>query len=157
MLKFNIPGYADSIEVEHLVLDYNGTLATDGKLISGVRELLEELMKSVKIHVVTADTFGQAANELKGINCKIFILASRDEDEQKLEYINELGCENVIAIGNGRNDTLMLESAVISIVVIQDEGAAVFSINAADICTFSIIHALKLLLNPLKLKATLRN
>ena len=42
MLAIAIPGFRD-LEVEHLVLDYNGTLAIDGRLIPGVREALGAL------------------------------------------------------------------------------------------------------------------
>ena len=34
MIAINIPG-STSIEARHLVLDFNGTLAIDGKLIEG--------------------------------------------------------------------------------------------------------------------------
>ena len=36
MIAIDIPGYK-KIELAHLVLDYNGTLAIDGKLIDGVK------------------------------------------------------------------------------------------------------------------------
>ena len=38
MLEINIPGYT-KIFVEHLVLDYNGTLAVDGIPLQGVLEI----------------------------------------------------------------------------------------------------------------------
>ena len=42
MLHFDIPGSAP-LELEHLVLDYNGTLALDGILLPGVDRVLQEL------------------------------------------------------------------------------------------------------------------
>ena len=66
MIFIDIPGYK-KIEAEHLVLDYNGTLAIDGKLIDGVKPLLEKVSRKIKLHVLTADTFGTSARELKGI------------------------------------------------------------------------------------------
>ncbi len=42
MLSIDIPGYK-KIEARHLVLDFNGTLAIDGKFIKGTRPLLEAL------------------------------------------------------------------------------------------------------------------
>ena len=35
MIEIDIPGYK-TLHLEHLVLDYNGTLAVDGVLIDGV-------------------------------------------------------------------------------------------------------------------------
>ena len=40
MLHLKIPG-SDTMTLEHLLLDYNGTLAVDGTLIEGVMERLE--------------------------------------------------------------------------------------------------------------------
>jgi soluble P-type ATPase len=51
----------------------------------------------------------------------------------------------------------MLKEAILGIAVIQEEGAAVESLVAADIVTRSILDALDLLLRPLRLTATLRS
>ena len=42
MLEIDIPGYR-VLRLEHLVLDYHGTLACDGGLLDGVRDRLEAL------------------------------------------------------------------------------------------------------------------
>jgi soluble P-type ATPase len=68
MINIDIPDY-QNIEAKHLVLDYNGTLAIDGKLIDGTRQLLELIGRKLSIHVLTADTFGMSKEELIGINC----------------------------------------------------------------------------------------
>ena len=60
-------------------------------------------------------------------------------------------------MGNGRNDRLMLDEAALGVVVVQREGAAVETLLAADVVCQSIVDALDLLLNPLRLKATLRS
>ena len=60
-------------------------------------------------------------------------------------------------MGNGRNDALMLKEAALGIAVIQEEGGAVETLLAADIVTHSVLVALDLLLNPLRLTATLRS
>ena len=155
MIKIDIPGYKN-IEAEHLVLDYNGTLAIDGKLIEGVRQLLEILSKHLTIHIVTADTFGTSDHELTGVNCKYQILDQTVQDIQKEMYVIDLGKEKVIAIGNGRNDILMLREAALSIMVIQQEGAYAKLAEYSDIACFSIKDALNLLLNPMRIIATLR-
>jgi len=59
MITIDIPGYK-KLKLAHLVLDYNGTLACDGKMITGVKKCLTALAKPLKIHVITADTFGKA-------------------------------------------------------------------------------------------------
>ena len=155
MIEINIPGYR-KLQVEHLVLDYNGTIACDGDLIAGVKENLATLAGELQIHILTADTFGKARSGLKGIKCQISILAPETQDIGKLEYVKGLGSDNTVCMGNGRNDQLMLKEAALGIAVILDEGAAVETLRAADIVCTNIISALELLTNPLRLMATLR-
>ena len=75
MIEIAIPDFGE-LRLEHLVLDYNGTLALDGRLLFGVRERLERLAEQLTIHVITADTFGKAADYLAGIPCQLDILAA---------------------------------------------------------------------------------
>ena len=156
MLEIAIPGFKD-LAVEYLVLDYNGTLACDGKLISGVDDALQQVAEQVEIHVVTADTFGDALAQLKDLPCKVVVLPEDDQDAQKRAYIDELGPDRTIAIGNGRNDRQMLKEAGLGIAVIQEEGAATETLLAADVTCYNILSAFELLHNPLRLKATLRS
>ncbi len=155
MLKISVPNFGD-FEFEHLVLDYNGTLAVDGTLINGVAERLNTLAAQLKIHVVTADTFGRARENLVDVDCSLAILPPGAQDVAKMETVAALGAERTIAIGNGRNDALMLKSAGLGIVVMQKEGASVVTLLTADVAVSSILDALDLLTNPLRLKATLR-
>ena len=46
MLKINIPGREELI-LNHLILDYNGTIAEDGEIIESIRPRLAELAKSL--------------------------------------------------------------------------------------------------------------
>ena len=84
-------------------------------------------------------------------------MQKENQQKQKLNFIEELGKERVIAIGNGYNDLLMLKEAGLSISVIQKEGACPQSVVFSDIVTTSIIDALELLINPFRMIATLRN
>jgi len=155
VIEIDIPGY-EKLHLEHVVLDYNGTMAVDGKLIPGVKERLLDLAKKLKVHVLTADTFGRVVKELSDVPCKVYILRSGYEDIGKMNYVKELSTCNCVVIGNGRNDAMMLKSAALGIAVIQEEGASIQAITAADIVTTSILFALDLLANPLRIKATLR-
>ena len=155
MIKIDIPR-KESIVLEHLVVDYNGTLAIDGNIIEGVKEILNELSEKIKIHVVTADTFGKVKENLKDVNCQVLIISSEIEYIEKVSYIEDLDEGKVIAIGNGRNDSLLLKEAAIGIAVIQKEGTSFKTLMNADIVCTSIIDALELVKYPLRLTATLR-
>jgi soluble P-type ATPase len=155
MLIYEIPGI-EKLELEHVVLDYNGTVAVDGVLIPGVREILNRLSEKVAVHVITADTFGSAAKSLENVKCRIHIKPEGDQDRAKFDYVVSLGAEKTAAIGNGRNDILMLEKARLGICVILREGAFSGALIKSDIVCRDIIDALSLFENPLRLKATLR-
>lgn len=155
MFELDIPGFG-FVRLEHLVSDFTGTLSVDGKLLPGVNERMNKIAGFLKIHILTADTFGKAREELKGINCEMHILEGENHDVQKEEYVKKLGVENVVAFGNGNNDRRMLKAARIGIAVCLNEGCAADAIKSADILVTSTIDALALLLNPKRLKATLR-
>lgn len=155
MFEIDIPGFG-FVRLEHLVSDFTGTLSVDGKLLPGVKEQLNRIAKFLKIHILTADTFGKARAELEGINCKIHILEGKDHDIQKEEYVKKLGAGSVVAFGNGNNDRKMLNAAKIGIAVCLNEGCSKDAIASADVFVISIIDALDLLLHPKRLKATLR-
>lgn len=156
MLAIKIPGYR-GLQLNHLVLDFNGTIACDGKLIKGVGEKIEKLSEQLSIHVITADTHGFAAEQLTTLPCDLRILSAGQQDEAKASFVRELGANQVVAIGNGRNDSKMLQIADIGVAVIAPEALSVEALNAADIVTHDISSALDLLLKPLRLVATLRS
>ena len=141
------------ITITHLVLDFSGTLATDGTLLPGVAKRLAVIAKRVKIIVLTADTYGTVVKSLKGKPCSVHVVQT---GRQKAKFIKQIGAENVIAIGNGQNDVKMICDAVIGIAVIGDEGASGDVVRAAKVVVQNICTALDLVLNPIRLAATLR-
>ncbi len=156
MLTFDIPGYK-ILRLAHLVMDYNGTVAEDGKLVDGVAARLQILSPNLTLHVITADTFGLVRQQMAGLPCQVAIIGNGDQAEAKLRYVQELGPEQTVCIGNGRNDRLMLQAAALGLAVVLAEGAAREAIQAAHVLCRAITDALDLLLNPLRLIATLRS
>ncbi len=156
MIKVQIPG-GEALQVAHLVLDYNGTLALDGELLAGVADKIRELASRIQLHVITADTHGTVAAKLADLPCTLHILGPGAQDRQKQAYVQSLGAGGVVAIGNGKNDGLMLQTAALGIVLVQEEGGCVTTIVQADIMCTNIVDAFALLLQPDRLRATLRN
>ena len=155
MIEIDIPGFG-FVRLEHLVSDFTGTLSVDGTLLPGVKELLNNVARIVKLHVVTADTFGTARDALEGVECTLTVLSGEVTDAQKERYVRDLGAERVIAIGNGNNDRKMLAAARIGIAVIEGEGCSVNALLSAHGAVRSIHDALGFILGPQRLKATLR-
>jgi soluble P-type ATPase len=156
MFELDIPGFGP-VRLEHLVSDFTGTLSMDGGLLPGVRNQLNTIAGFMKIHILTADTFGMAKMELEGIPCDIVILTGENHDVQKEEYVKKLDAERVIAFGNGNNDRRMLRAARVGMAVSQGEGCSVEALFAADVHVTSANIGLDLLLHPKRLKATLRS
>ncbi len=156
MLAIAIPGFRD-LKVEHLVFDYNGTLAIDGTLLPGVREALGALAAQVEIHVVTADTFGSRRQRA--------VRATRQDDRHPARGAGRSEAsvrsgpwrEHVCAIGNGRNDRKMLAAAAVGIALVQREAAAGEALAAAAVVALDVLDALDLLRHPARLIATLRS
>ena len=156
VLRIAIPGQ-DHLQLSHLVLDYNGTLACNGKLVEGVQQRLAALAEKMIVHIITADTFGTVRAALEDISCQLVILpATGPQDVEKRNFVQGLGERNTVAIGNGRNDRLMLKVAAIGVAVIQQEGAALDTLLSADVVAPDILSALDLLCHPVRLAATLR-
>ena len=83
-------------------------------------------------------------------------LRVQNQVKAKLDYIEGLGFDKVVAVGNGANDAAMIEHAALGIIIIGPEGAAVTSLLRADIAVSDIRSALELLIHPKRLVATLR-
>ncbi len=156
MIEISIPG-GERLRLKYLVLDFNGTIALDGRLIEGVRERVEILSRDLKIYVLTADTHGNVEKEVGALPVEIAIIGEEAQDIAKLKFIEKLGCNGCVCIGNGRNDALMLKESALGIAVLQSEGCALNAFSGAKVITSSILHALDLLLHPLRLIATLRS
>ncbi len=156
MIVYEIPG-RDNIEINNIVFDYNGTIAVEGKLIEGVSELINRLAEYVDIYILTADTYGTVEKECSIINGKVLTFPSENVGESKKKIVMELGREKTMCIGNGYNDILMFKESVLSIGIIEGEGACGKLLSNADIIACSIIEALNIIINKNMIKATLRN
>ena len=89
MLRIDIPG-GPVLNLAHLVLDYNGTLAVDGSLAECVAARLQALAAHLQIHVITADTFGSEQREVAALPCQMVVIGREDQAGEKLKYIQGL-------------------------------------------------------------------
>jgi P-type E1-E2 ATPase len=155
MINIDIPGWGN-IDIENLVLDLNGTIATDGKIPSEVKEKIKSLSDKAKIYILTADTQGTASEEISNMGVELLKVSGEDSTEVKLRVVESLDPTRTVAIGNGNNDHLILKEAALGIAVLGDEGMSVSSMKHADIIVRNISDALDLFLKPKRLIATLR-
>ena len=155
--QLEIPGWG-FLHLLHAVFDLNGTLALDGVLTEGVRERLRRLQHVLSVHIITADTHGTAATLVQGCgDLDIVRIQAGDEALQKSGFVEKLGPQQTVALGNGANDVLMLRQARLGICVMNGEGTALRALLASDILVRSAEEALDLLLQANRMCATLRS
>lgn len=155
MICFQLPD-GSKMNIEHVIFDYNGTLATDGKISDDIKPRLIDLAKKVHVVVVTADTFGRAQEQLGGVTeVELVIMNKWQNGRFKAEFVSNLGA-NVLVLGNGVNDNMMFDTAPLSIGVISKEGASGKTLALADIVVTRIEDAFDLLLSDKRMIATLR-
>lgn len=155
MIELSVPGRG-TIKLSHLVCDVNGTLALDGKLVDGVIRNLRVLRDRFEIHLLTANTHGTQSQIDFQLELQAHILQPGNEAEQKAAFVESLGASQVVAVGQGANDALMLRAAAIGICILSREGASTDTLLAADVVVPDILSAFELLEKPLRLIATLR-
>ncbi len=149
-----------TLNLATLVLDYNGTIARDGVLLDGIAQRLTELAKDMRVVVLSADTHGTVRYMLRDLPVTVMIIDSAQhatEGHAKLHMLEELGADTCAAMGNGRNDALMLQRAALSVAIIGEEGASMAALTAAQVAVRDIRDGLDLLHTPQRLRATLRD
>lgn len=147
-----IPGAAD-LRLRHLLLDFNGTLACDGRLLGGVAPRLQRIAAILEVEVLTGDTYGTVAQALSGLPVRHTVVRTGAEKTSRAKALLHAG---VAAIGNGRNDVEMLRVATLGVAVLGPECSAAQALAAAQLVAPDILAALDLFLHPQRLVAGLR-
>lgn len=157
-IAIDIPGFGRRV-IRTVISDYTGTLSRRGKLAPGVRPRLRQLLKLVNLEIITADSYGTARQQLKGIAVP-HMLQRKRHDIEKRDFARRFNLQHVAAFGNGNNDRLLLKAARagggIAVAVDNGEGCALDALLHANISIVGAANALDLLLNPTACKATLR-
>jgi soluble P-type ATPase len=155
MIIFEASGWGRR-KIEHVVLDFNGTLATDGLLEPNVDERLQKLSIRARIHICSADFHGTVADQTRHFETALKILKGPNQSQEKVEFVRSLGPLKTAAVGAGRNDAQMIKEATLGIAIIGREGASPKTIAGAEVVCVDILDALDLLLKPKRLAATLQ-
>ncbi len=156
MISVSVPGWGD-LDIEYLVVDYNGTCAFDGKIKENVKEMLDKVSRYIKVFIITSDTYGNIDTEGNTIGFSIIKVGKEGSGAEKAKIIRELGPEKIVAIGNGSNDVLMLKEAALGIGVIGEEGCSKDVLREADFVVKNVTDALSILMHPERIVATLRD
>ena len=110
-MNIEIDGFG-KIEAEYLVSDLNGTLAMFGKVSPKTKNLIKQLKSKLKIFILSADTFNNGKEIADDLGVEFHKLSgTKSQALEKYEFLQNLGPEKSIVMGNGRNDYMMIQKA----------------------------------------------
>ncbi len=145
----------ESLEIEFLLIDFEGTLALDRRVHPKAKDKINLLSQRTKIYILTKGEKELVEETLKKVKAEIFYLTEGEISQRKLDLLRQMGATRTVAIGNGLDDAPMIEEAGLGICVIGKEGASTETMKKADMVVLNILDALDFLLKPLRQKATL--
>lgn len=145
-----------NLEIEFLLIDYEGTLAVDGRIHPKAKDKINLLSKRLKVYILTGGEREKVEEHLRNVKAEILFVEEGETSREKLNLLRKLGPEKAVAIGNGTDDVPLLEEVGFGICVIGKEGAAGGALIRADLVVTDILYGLDFLLKPLRQKATLR-
>jgi soluble P-type ATPase len=154
MILIQRPGRTP-LEIDFILLDFEGTLAIDRRVHSKAKDKLNLLCKRTNIYILTRENQGLVREVLKKVKAEVIHFEEAEASEKKLELVRRLGGSRTVVIGNGFEDVLMMEEASLGICVIGKEGASAETMGKADVVVTNILDALDFLLKPFRHQATL--
>ena len=143
------------LEIEFILLNFEGTLATDRRIHPKAKDKLNLLSKRTNIYILTKNEQEAIREILKKVNAEVVYFKEGEVSQGKLDLLRQLGAAKSVAIGNGVDDVPMIEEAGLGICIIGVEGTPGEAIKKADVVFTDILHALDFLLKPMRHKAAL--
>ncbi len=156
MITLQRPGQ-EPLEIDFILLDFEGTLASDRRVHPKAKDKINLLSKRTQIYILTKEQKEHVEEILKKVKAEIIYLMEGKSSQQKLDLLRQLGAARTVAIGNGVDDAPMIEEAALGICIMGKEGTFSEAMKKADVVFMNILDALDFLLKPLRQKATLGN
>ena len=154
MLVIQRPGQ-EPLEIESILIDFEGTLASDRRVHPKAKDKINLLSKRVKIYILSNGEQERVVETWRKVKIELIFTAEGETAQKKLDLLRQLGPARAVAIGNGLDDAPMIEEAGLGICVMGKEGTSAEAVKKADVVFTSILDALDFLLKPLRHRATL--
>jgi soluble P-type ATPase len=154
MIAIQRPGQ-EPMEIEFVLIDFEGTLAFNRRVHPKAKDKINLLSKRAKIYILAKGEKELVEEVLRRVKVEIFYSTEKGTSQQKLELLHRLGAIRTVVIGNGLDDAPILEEAGLGICVMSREGTSAEAIQKADVVVSNVVDALDFLLKPLRQKATL--
>jgi len=154
MISIQRPGM-ETLDIHFVLLDFEGTLAMDGRVHPKAKDKVNLLSKRVTVYILTKSSKEKVEETLKKMKAEILSMTEGDSSQQKLDVLQRLGPHQTAVIGNGFDDVQIMEQAGLGMCVIGKEGSSPEAVAKADLVVTSVLDALDFLLRPLRQGATL--
>ena len=154
MMKILRPGQ-EPLEIDFILLDFDGTLASDRRIHPKAKDKINLLSKRTKVYILAKGKKESIAEVLKKVKAEVVYLEEGVASQRKLDLLHQSGATKTVAIGNGLDDAAMIEEAGLGICIMGKEGTSGEAMKMADVVVTNILDGLDFLLKPLRQKATL--
>ena len=154
MISIQRPGQSN-LEIEFILIDFEGTLASDRRVHPKAKDKINLLSKRTKIYILTKEEKERGEEVLKKVKAETVHLTEGESSQKKMELLRQLGPARTVVIGNGIDDISMIEEAGLGVCVLGKEGTSSEAMKRADVVFMNILDALDFLLKPLRQKAGL--
>jgi soluble P-type ATPase len=154
MISIERPGQSN-LEIEFILVDFEGTLASDRRVHPKAKDKINLLSKRAKIYILAKGEKDLVKDRLRKVKAEITYFAEAGASQGKLDLLRQLSAARCVAIGNGVEDVPMIQESGFGICTMSKEGTSAEAIKNADLVFMDILDALDFLLKPLRQRATL--
>ena len=154
MILLQRPGQ-DPLEIEFIMLNFEGTLATAQRVHPKAKDKINLLSKRARIFIFTTGEKESVSAVLRNVKAEVVYLREGEASRGKLDLLQQLEPRRAVAIGSGMSDIEMIQNSGLGIGVMSREGTLSDVIGKADLVFMTVIDALDFLLKPLRQKETL--
>ena len=144
-----------TLEIDFILLDFEGTVASDRRVHPKVKDKINLLSKRAKIYVLARGEKEAGEEVLRNVKAETVFFKEPTVSREKLDFIRRLGPERTVAVGNGVDDALIIGEAALGICIMSKEGTSAETLRQADLIFSNILDALDFLLKPLRQATTL--
>ena len=154
MILLQRPGQ-DPLEIEFIMLNFEGTLATAQRVHPKAKDKINLLSKRARIFIFTTGEKESVSAVLRNVKAEVVYLREGEASRGKLDLLQQLGPRRAVAMGSGMSDIEMIQNSGLGIGVMSREGTLSEVIVRAELVFMTVVDALDFLLKPLRQRATL--
>ena len=144
-----------NLEIEFILIDFEGTLASDRRVHPKAKDKINLLSKRARILIFTTGEKESVSAVLRNVKAEVVYLREGEASRGKRDLLQQLGPRRTVAMGSGMSDIEMIQNSGLGIGVMSREGTLSEVIGKADLVFMTVVDALDFLLKPLRQRATL--